>query len=68
MKEGDLCYIPQAVRLFNKQIPQVIFLEKPTSAIYLRESNGDHTCAWLWVGGRQMLANKRHIYPMEEKC
>jgi hypothetical protein len=66
MKEGDLCYIPQAARLFNKQIPQVIFLEKPTSAIYLREE--DHTCAWLWIGGRQMLANKRHIYPMEGKC
>jgi len=38
------------------------------SAIYLREYGKDHTCAMLWVGGRQMVANKRHVYPMEEKC
>jgi hypothetical protein len=67
MKEGDLCYIPQAVALFNeKEHPYVVTTQKPMSAIYLREE--DHTCARLWIGGRQMLANKRHIYPMEGKC
>ena len=69
MKEGDLCYIPQAVNLFNKEEhPRVIITQKPMSAIYLREYGKDHTCAMLWVGGRQMVADKRHIYPMEEQC
>ena len=49
MKEGDLCYIPQAVNLFNKEEhPCVIITQKPMSAIYLREYGKDHTCAMLW--------------------
>ena len=66
MKEGDLCYIPQAVALFNKDHPYVVTTQKPMSAIYLREEGHAHTM--VWVGGRQMRANKRHIYPMVEKC
>ena len=66
MKQGDLCYIPQAVQLFNEQEPYVITTHKPVAAIYLRETECHH--ALLWVGGRQMLAKKRHVYPMEEEC
>ena len=66
MKQGDLCYIPQAVQLFNEQEPHVITTKKPIAAIYLGDQAGQH--ARLWALGRQMIAQKRHIYPMEEKC
>ena len=66
MKQGDLCYIPQAVQLFNEQEPHVITTHKPIAAIYLGDQEGQH--ALLWVRGKQMLAQKRHVYPMEEKC
>ena len=66
MKQGDLCYIPQAVQLFNDQEPYIITTQKPIAAIYLGEQPQRH--ALLWVKGRQMLAQSRHIYPMEEKC
>ena len=66
MKEGDLCYIPQAVQLFNEQDPYVITTQKPTAAIYLGPKHPRH--ALLWVKGREMLAQSRHVYPMEEKC
>jgi hypothetical protein len=67
MKEGDLCYIPQAVQLFNeREHPCVITTQKPTAAIYLGEKADHH--ALLWFRGRQMVAQKRHVYPMEEKC
>jgi len=66
MKEGDLCYIPQAVQLFNEQDPYVITTHKPIAAIYLGEQPGQH--AVLWVKGRQMLAQSRHVYPLEQPC
>ena len=67
MKQGDLCYIPQAVQLFNGHSkPHIITTHKPIAAIYLGEQAEHH--ALLWVRGRQMLAQKRHVYPMEEKC
>jgi hypothetical protein len=66
MKEGDLCYIPQAVQLFNDQDPHVITTQKPIAAIYLGEQ--PHRHALVWVKGRQMIAQKRHVYPMEEQC
>jgi hypothetical protein len=66
MKEGDLCYIPQAVQLFNEREPYIITTQKPTAAIYLGPAPPSH--ALLWVRGRQMIAQKRHVYPMEEQC
>ena len=66
MKEGDLCYIPQAVQLFNEHYPYVITTDKPIAAIYLGEQPDRH--ALLWIKGRQMLAKTRHVYPMEDKC
>ena len=66
MKLGELCYIPQAVQLFNEQEPYIMTTQRPIAAIYLGEQPEQH--ALLWVQGRQMLAQKRHIYPMEEKC
>ena len=66
MKEGDLCYIPQAVQLFNEQDPYVITTQKPTAAIYLGAKHPRH--ALLWVQGREMLAQSRHVYPMEDGC
>ena len=66
IKEGDLCYIPQAVQLFNEHEPYVITTQKPIAAIYLGEQAEQHALLWIW--GRQMLAQKRHVYPMEEKC
>ena len=66
MKQGDLCYIPQAVQLFNEQEPHVMTTQKPLTAIYLGVQPARH--ALLWVKGRQMLAQARHIYPMEDKC
>jgi hypothetical protein len=67
MKQGDLCYIPQAVQLFNERgTPSVITTQKPTAAIYLGEQASQH--ALLWYRGRQMVAQKRHVYPMEEQC
>jgi len=66
MKEGDLCYIPQAVQLFDQQDPYVITTQKPIAAIYLGDKHPRH--ALLWVKGREMLAQSRHVYPMEERC
>jgi len=66
MKEGDLCYIPQAVQLFDQQDPYVITTQKPIAAIYLGDKQPRH--ALLWVKGREMLAQSRHVYPMEEQC
>ena len=65
MKEGDLCYIPQAVQLFDQQDPYVITTQKPIAAIYLGDKHPRH--ALLWVKGREMLAQSRHVYPMEER-
>ena len=66
MKQGDLCYIPQAVQLFNEQEPHVITTQKPIAAIYLGEQAEQHALLWVW--GRQMLAQKRHVYPMDDQC
>ena len=65
MKQGDLCYIPQAVQLFNEHDPYIMTTHKPVAAIYLRDQ-GQYTL--LWISGRQMLAPRRHIYPMEKGC
>ena len=59
MKEGDLCYIPQAVQLFIEHYPYVITTDKPIAAIYLGEQPDRH--ALLWIKGRQMLAKTRHV-------
>ena len=66
MKEGDLCYIPQAVKLYNKKIPYVETTTKPIAGIYLEAS--DEQWALIFENGRKLLAPKKHVYPMEETC
>jgi len=66
MKEGDLCYIPQAVQLFNIKAPYVEKTTKPLTGIYLRET--DSKWVLVFVNGRELLAPKKHIYSMEETC
>mgnify|MGYP003628139345 CR=1 FL=1 len=43
MKEGDLCYIPQAVRLFNQGNPYVQTTERPLIGIFIKEQDAHHS-------------------------
>ena len=52
MKQGDLCYIPQAVQLFNEQEPHVITTQKPIAAIYLGDQADHHALLWVKAAGK----------------
>ena len=66
MKEGDLCYIPQAVRLFNQGEPHVETTERPLIAVFIKEQD-PHFSA-IFTQGRETWVKTKHIYPMETQC
>tara|TARA_R100000008_G_scaffold81914_1_gene65612 strand:- start:2512 stop:2715 length:204 start_codon:yes stop_codon:yes gene_type:complete len=66
MKEGDLCYIPQAVRLFNQGGPYVKTTERPLIGIFIKETDAHHSA--VFTQGEQRWVKTKHIYPMEVQC
>ena len=66
MKQGDLCYIPQAVRLFNQGEPHVETTERPIIGIFIKEQD-PHFSA-VFTQGRETWVKTKHVYPMEKQC
>jgi hypothetical protein len=66
MKQGDLCYIPQAVRLFNQGQPHVETTTRPLIGIFIKEED-THFSA-VFAQGREARVKTKHVYPMEERC
>jgi hypothetical protein len=66
MKEGDLCYIPQAVRLFNQGNPYVQTTERPLIGIFIKEQDDHHSA--IFAQGKESWVKTKHVYPMEQQC
>jgi len=66
MKQGDLCYIPQAVRLFSQENPHVAMTERPLIGIFIKEQDAHHSA--VFTQGRETWVKTKHVYPMEERC
>jgi len=65
MKQGDLCYIPQAVRLWSFETAgyNLTKTEKPITGLVLEDRENTFL---LFVNGRKLLADKNHVYPLIE--
>ena len=66
MKEGDLCYIPQAVHLFSQGDPHVKTTERPLIGIFIKEQDAHHSA--IFTQGRESWVKTKHVYPVEEQC
>jgi hypothetical protein len=66
MKEGDLCYIPQAVSLFNQGQPHVETTTRPLIGIFIKEQDAHHSA--IFTQGRESWVKTKHVYPVEEAC
>ncbi len=66
MQEGDLVHIPQDVYLVTSDHLNIYKTEKPMVGIFMGEAPTQH--CMIYVLGRKNRVEKRHVYPMEEKC
>lgn len=66
MKQGDLCYIPQAVQLWSLETAgyNITQTEKPFTGIVLEDRENT---ILLFVKGQKLLADKNHVYPIAEE-
>jgi len=66
MKQGDLCYIPQAVRLWSFETAgyNITQTEKPITGLVLEDRENT---ILLFVKGQKLLADKNHVYPITEE-
>ena len=66
MKQGDLCYIPQAVQLWSFETAgyDITQTEKPMTGIVLEDRENT---ILIFVKGKKLLAEKSHVYPIIEE-
>lgn len=69
--EGDLVYIPQDVKLFDRQNSYLGKTEKPTIAVLIEEIPRGPVLGGTYVvytQGREATVGREYVYPMEKEC
>ena len=72
MQQGDLVHIPQDVKLFDRENIYIGTTQKPIVGVLIREIPVGApfqagTCI-VFTQGSEAVVEKRHAYPMEERC
>jgi len=69
MQQGDLVHIPQDVSLWSyteNGSMNIIKTQKPITGVFLYQTASN--TYRVYAQGRENTVEKKHVYPMEERC